>query len=171
MANCNTIVGISKGCEANNVGGIYEVYVIDSASVTATTISSSAHTITNLGVSEDFTTFQFKRNVGNFVTEETKDLLVGSNIVKGTLTLQFSRREGSKSRAFTILGEGQRFLDIIIKGADGTYTYVKDAQLMGVNEDTGTLKADGTKYTVTFTNEEANYPYFVDSAIVAALIS
>lgn len=168
---CNSLESILKGCDSNNVGGIYEIYVIDQDSITATTLSTTAHTVTNFGTTEDFEIFQFKRNVGNFTTEETRDLLVGSNIVKGTITLQFNRREGSKSRALSVLGEGQRYLGVIVKSADGTYTYFKDVQLMSANEDSGTAKADGSKYTVTFTNEEANYPYFVDSAIIADLIS
>lgn len=167
---CNSILGIAKGCEGNNIGGIYEVYIADQEVVTATTISTSAHTITALGVSSDFSTFQFNRNVGNFTTEETRDLLVGSNMVKGTVTLQLNRREGSKSRALSILGEGQRYLAMIVKSADGTYTYFKDMQLISTNEDSGTARADGSKYTVTFSNEDENLPYFVDSAIIAGLI-
>lgn len=168
---CNSLINIPKGCDANNIGGIYEVYIVDQDAVTATTIDSTAHTITALTSTTDFSIFQFKRNVGNFVTEETRDLLVGSNVVKSTVTLQFNRREGSKSRALSILGEGQRYLAMIVKSADGTYTYFKDMQLISSNEDSGTARADGSKYTVTFSNEESNYPYFVSPSIITPLIS
>lgn len=168
---CNSLIGILKGCDANNIGGIYEVYILDQDAVTATTVDTSAHTITTLGTTSDFTTFQFKRNVGNFVTEETRDLLVGSNLVKSTVTLQFNRREGSKSRALSILGEGQRYLAMIVKSADGTYTYFKDMQLISNNEESGTARQDGSKYTVVFSNEDEVYPYFVDSSIIPALIA
>lgn len=168
---CSAIQSLLKGCDPNNVGGIFEVYIIDTDSVTATTISASAHTITSLGVTEDFSTFQFRRNVGNFTVEPAVDLLVGSTIFNATLTLQFTRREGSKSRALSILGEGQRFLNIIVKAADGTYSYFDHMQINGGAEESGTVKADGSKYTVTFLGEMDQRPYFVDPAIVAALIS
>lgn len=167
---CNTIIGIPKGCDANNVGGIYEIYVADQDQVTGLTINTSGHTITTLGTSGSFEVFNFNRNVGNFTTEDTKDMLVSSTVVKGTITLQLNRREGSKSRALSILGEGQRYLAIIVKSADGTFTYFKDMQLMSVNEDSGTARADGSKYTVTFVNEDEVYPYFVDSTIIPALL-
>ena len=119
----------------------------------------------------EYSKFSFSRNVGNFTTEETRDLLVGSNVVKSTLTIVLNRREGSKSRAISILGEGQRYLSIIVKAANGTYTHFKDMQLMSSAEDSGTAKTDGSKYTLTFSNEEENYPYFVTPAIVPALLA
>lgn len=167
---CNSLISILKGCDANNIGGIYEVYILDQDAVTATTIDTTAHTITTLGTTSDFSVFNFKRNVGNFVTEETRDLLVGSNVVKSTVTLQFNRREGSKSRALSILGEGQRYLAMIVKSADGSYTYFKDMQLVSNNEDSGTARADGSKYTVTFSGEDEVSPYFVSAALIPSLI-
>lgn len=168
---CNSLINILKGCDANNIGGIYEVYIVDQDAVTASTVDTTAHTITALTSTTDFSIFQFKRNVGNFVTEETRDLIAGSNVVKSTVTLQFNRREGSKSRALSILGEGQRYLAMIVKSADGTYTYFKDMQLMSNNEDSGTARADGSKYTVVFTGEDATYPLFVSASVIPALIS
>jgi len=170
MAICNTIVGIPKGCDDNNIGGIREIYITDQEDVTSLVVDSANHIITGITAS-GFEVFTFNRNVGNFVTEETKDLLVGSNTVKGTITLTLNRREGSKSRALSILGEGQRYLAIIVKSADGTYTYFDDMQLISNNEDSGTVKNDGSKYTVTFSNEADNYPYFVDADIIPALIA
>jgi hypothetical protein len=169
---CNSILNILKGnCDGNNVGGIYEVYVIDQDSIISTTTSVSAHTITAISASTDFSIFEFKRNVGNFTTEDSKDLLVGSTVIKSTITLQFNRREGSKSRALNVLGEGQRYLAMIVKSADGTFTYFKDMQLMSVNEDSGTARADGSKYTVVFTGEDETTPYFVAPNVIPALIS
>ena len=60
---------------------------------------------------------------------------------------------------------------MIVKSADGTYTYFKDMQLMSSNEDSGTARADGSKYTVTFTGEESSYPLFVSASVIPALIS
>lgn len=164
--SCNSILGIPKGCDDNNIGGIREIYITDQEDVTSYVIDNATHTITGITTSGNYETFAFSRNVGNFTTEETRDLLVGSNVVKSTLTITLNRREGSKSRAISILGEGQRYLSIIVKAANGTYTHFKDMQLMSSAEDSGTAKADGSKYTLTFSNEEENYPYFVTPAIM-----
>ena len=128
--SCNSILGIPKGCDDNNIGGIREIYIIDQEDVTSYVIDDAKHTITDITTSGNYETFLFARNVGNFTTEETRDLLVGSNVVKSTLTITLNRREGSKSRAISILGEGQRYLSIIVKSANGTYTHFKDMQLI-----------------------------------------
>lgn len=170
MANCNSLEGILKGCD-NNAGGIYEAYFIDQDSVTGTTVDASAHTITAIATTEDFTAFQFKRNVGNLVVTPTIDLVNGSTFYTATLTLAFHKREAVKSRALSILAEGQRYLGVIIKDANGLYWYVDYAQLNGGDEESGTAKADGSKYTVTFVAEMDNRPYEVDSSIISDLIS
>lgn len=166
---CNNLTTITKGCD-NNQGGIYSAYIIDTDSVTATTVTTSAHTITQLGTTEDFTTFDFKRNVGSVSVEPQISLENGSTFYRATITLVFHRREASKSRALQILGEGQRYLDMIILDANGLYTYIDHAQLTGGAEETGTAKGDGSKYTVTFQADMDTRPYFVTSAIVPALI-
>lgn len=167
---CNSLVRVTKGCDSN-LGGIYEVYLIDTASVTGSTVSTSAHTITAIGTTEDFTTFEFKRNVGGVSIEPQISLENGSTFYQATMTLVFHRREAATSRALQILAEGQRYLDVIFRDAMGQYWYLDHAQLNGGAEETGTAKADGSKYTVTFVAEMTNRPYAVSSAIITALIS
>jgi hypothetical protein len=119
MANCNTLTSILKSCD-NNLGGIYNVYINDTDNVTAKTVNLSAHTVTAITASPDYTTFEFKRNVGNFVVSPKIDLNNGSTYFEVTLTLSFTRREAAKSRALQILGEGNRYLDIIVLDANQT---------------------------------------------------
>ena len=125
---------------------------------------------TDLTASPTFTTFDFKRNVGNLVIEPQIDLINGSTFYEATVTLIFHRREASKSRALTILAEGQRYLDLIILDANGVYWYVDHAQLSGGAEDTGTTRADGSKYTVTFVAQMSNRPYEISRAVVSTVI-
>lgn len=166
---CTTINSMLKSCGGNNIGGIYEVYIHDTDAVGGTGINVSAHTISAMTSTTDFSIFQFNRNIGNFTVEPSIDLINGSTFYTATITLQFNRREGSKSRALTILGEGQRYLSIIVKSADGTYTYFDYMQLNGGAEESGTVKADGSKYTVTFVGELETRPYFIDSSVVTTL--
>jgi hypothetical protein len=171
MANCNEIESILSSCDGNNSGGIFEAYIIDQDRVTGTTVS--AHTVTAVALSGSalYSTFQFKRNVGNAVTTPTIDLINGSTFYSSTISLVLHRREASKSAALQILGEGQRYLNIILKDANGKYWMYDDAQLNGGDEDSGTSRGDGSKYTITFLAEDDVRPYEVDSGIIAALLS
>lgn len=166
---CNTISSILKGCDSNNIGGIYEIYIQDQDLVGTPTVNTTAHTITALTASSDFSIFQFKRNVGELKVDSAIDLLAGSSIHNATVTIKLTRREGTKSRAISILGEGQRFLAIIVKGADGQYTYIDYAQLSVTNESTGVKKEDGTSYELTFVSNMDTLPYFIDSGVVTTL--
>jgi len=167
---CNNLNSILKSC-SNNVGGIYNIYINDTDNIVSETVSTTAHTITAISATTDFTTFEFKRNVGNVSIEPTIDLINGSTFYTATVSLVFHRREASKSRALTILAEGQRYLNMIFLDANGLYWYVDHLQLTGGAEETGTAKADGSKYTVTFVAEMSTRPYLVDSSIVTALIA
>lgn len=175
MSCANSINGIPKTCEPNNIGGIVEIYIIDQESVSATTLNTSGHTLTAIGLSggDLYETFQFNRNVGSFTTEEATDLLVGSVTHTHTVNMMLHRREGTKSRALQILGEGQRYLSLIVKSADGSYTYFDNMRLQSANETSGVARAEGSMYTVVFTNngDSDHKPYFVDSAIVPALLA
>lgn len=167
---CNSLTSILKSC-SNNQGGIYSVWINETDNVTGTSVNVSAHTITGISATTDFTTFEFNRNVGSVVIDPKIDLINGSTYFEAKISLVFHRREAAKSRALYILGEGQRYLDIIFLDANGIYWYVDHAQLDGGTEETGVTKADGSKYTVTFKADMSTRPYAVDSTIVPALIS
>lgn len=169
---CTTLTSITKGC-SNNQGGIVAVYINEVDNISAVTSSALTHTITGItgptaGIK--FTSFEFVRNVGSVTIEPTIDLVNGSTYYEATMTLVFHRREASKSRALQILGEGQRYLDIIYLDANGIYWFLDHAQLSGGAEETGTARGDGSKYTVTFVAQMDTRPYEVVSTIVPALI-
>jgi hypothetical protein len=170
MAHCNTIQSILKSCDGNNSGGIFEAYLIDQDHVTGTTVSAHTVTAVALELGELYSTVQFKRNVGNALTTPTIDLIAGSTYFSSTISIVLHRREASKSAALQILGEGQRYLNIIIKDANNKYWMFDDAQLNGGDEDSGTARADGSKYTVTFLSDMDHRPYEVDSSIIAGLL-
>lgn len=165
---CTTLTSITKSC-SNNQGGIFSVYINDTDNVIVTA-SASTHLITSATASPKFTTFEFNRNVGSVTVDPKIDLINGSTFYEAKLTLVFHRREASKSRALQVLGEGQRYLDIIFLDANGIYWYLDHAQLDGGTEETGTLRADGSKYTVTFTAQMANRPYEIPVDLVTSVI-
>jgi hypothetical protein len=165
---CTTLTSITKSC-SNNQGGIFSVYINDTDNVIVTA-SASTYQITTATASPKFTSFEFSRNVGSVAIEPTIDLINGSTYYEATLTLVFHRREAAKSRALQILAEGQRYLDIIFLDANGVYWYLDHAQLSGGTEETGTARADGSKYTVTFIAQMENRPYEISKTLVTSVI-
>lgn len=168
---CSTLQSILKSCTTSNSGGILAVYINDTSNVTSITASASTHTITGLTASPDFVTFEFNRNVGNALTSPQINFENGSTFFQNTVNVVLARREASKSRALQVLGEGQRFLDIIVKDANEEYWYYDNMQLSGGDEDSGTARADGSKYTVTFTGEANHRPYSISKALVDNVIA
>lgn len=165
---CNTLTSITKSC-SNNQGGIYSVYINDTDNVIVAA-SASTWQITSATASPKFTSFEFNRNVGSVTVDPKIDLINGSTYFEVKVSLVFHRREAAKSRALQILGEGQRYLDIIFLDANGTYWYIDHAQLDGGTEETGTTKADGSKYTVTFVAQMDNRPYEISKTLVTPVI-
>jgi hypothetical protein len=101
-----------------------------------------------------------------YTEEAAIDLVNGSSYYTQTITLMFHRREAAKSKAIKILGEGQRDLALVVGDANGKYWYFPTAQLTAVAEGSGTAKADGSKYSITFVAENENLAYEVDAAII-----
>lgn len=169
---CNNIISVPAGSCENNSGGILTAYIIDQDYVTGTTVDTSGWTVTAIAVSgaEVFQEFNFRRNVGSTTSAPTFDLVQGSSFYQNTINMAFHRREASKSRALNILGEGQRYLSVIIKDANGLFWYYDYMQVSGGDETSGTARADGSKYEVTFAGEANNRVYEVDSSIIAGLL-
>lgn len=167
--SCTTLTGITKGCD-NNIGGITAIYINDMDNITSTTEDTATWMIDAQTVSIPYEVFEFRRNTGNFTEESAIDLANGSSFVTQMIALMFHRREASKSKAIKILGEGQRDLAVIVKDANGKYWYVPFAQLTATAEGSGTAKADGSKYSVTFVAENEFLAKEVDASIIAGLL-
>jgi hypothetical protein len=166
---CTTLTSILKGCDSN-IGGITSIYVNDMDNVTGP-ISVTDYVIDDFGTLVDpFIPFEFRRNTGMYTEEAAIDLVNGSSFYTQTVTLIFHRREAAKSKAIKILGEGQRDLALVVGDANGKYWYFPKAQLTAVTEGSGTAKADGSKYSVTFVAENEALAYEVDSTIIPDII-
>lgn len=166
---CNTITSILKGCD-NNIGGITSIYINDQDNITGTILTTD-WVITDFGTLADpFVPFEFRRNTGMFTEEAAIDLVNGSSFVTQTVTLIFHRREAAKSKSIKILGEGQRDLALVVGDSNGKYWYFPKAQLTAVAEGSGTAKADGSKYSITFVAENENLAFEVDATLIPDII-
>jgi hypothetical protein len=167
---CTTLTSILKGCDSN-IGGITSILINDQENVDTSLIDVTNYVITDFGtLAAQFVPFEFRRNTGMYTEEAAIDLVNGSSFYTQTVTLIFHRREAAKSKAIKILGEGQRDLALVVGDANGKYWYFPKAQLTAVTEGSGTAKADGSKYSVTFVAENEQLAYEVDSTIIPDLV-
>ena len=166
---CSTLTTILKGC-SSNLGGITSILINDMDNLGTLTIDTNNWEVTSFGtLADEFVAFEFRRNTGNYTEEAAIDFVNGSSFYTQTINLMFHRREAAKSKAIKILGEGQRDLALVVGDANGKYWYFPNAQLSAVAEGSGTAKADGSKYSVTFVAENENLAYEVDPTIIAGL--
>ena len=166
---CTTLETILKGCDSN-IGGITSILINDQDNVVGP-IVEAGYIITDFGtLTDQFVPFEFRRNTGMYTEEAAIDLVNGSSYYTQTVTLIFHRREAAKSKAIKILGEGQRDLALVVGDANGKYWYFPNAQLTAVAEGSGTAKADGSKYSITFVAEAENLAYEVDAAEIPNII-
>ena len=165
----NNLTTITKGCD-NNLGGFNFLMVNDSDNVSGKSINTLTHTITGITAS-DYTEFYIQKNISSVEVDTPSDFNTGANTFTATVNVIFNRREAQKSLALQILSAGQRYLDIIYRDLNGIYWNIPNAQLSNAAESTGTVRTDGSKYTVTFIAELDNRPYAVDPTIIPALIS
>lgn len=167
--SCTTLSTILKGCESN-IGGITSILINDMDNLGTVVANTTTWQVTSFGtLVDEFVAFEFRRNTGSYTEEASIDRINGSTFYTKTINLMFHRREAAKSKAIKILGEGQRDLAIVLGDANGNYWYFPNAQLSAVAEGSGQAKADGSKYSVTFTSEDVDLSYQVDPAIVPAL--
>ena len=166
---CNTITTILKGCDSN-IGGITSILINDQDNVTGPILTTD-WVITDFGtLADQFIPFEFRRNTGMYTEEAAIDLVNGSSYVTQTITLIFHRREAAKSKSIKILGEGQRDLALVVGDANGKYWYFPNAQLTAVTEGSGTSKADGSKYSISFVAENENLAFEVAAAEIPNII-
>lgn len=167
---CTTLESILKTCDSN-IGGITSIYINDQENIDNTALVITAYVITDFGaLPAQFLPFEFRRNTGMYTEEAAIDLVNGSSYYTQTVTLMFHRREAAKSKAIKILGEGQRDLALVVGDANGKYWYFPTAQLTAVAEGSGTAKADGSKYSITFVAENENLAYEVAAAEIPNII-
>ena len=166
---CTTLESILKTCDSN-IGGITSILINDMDNITGPIVEANWIISTFTAVVDPFLPFEFRRNTGMYTEEAAIDLVNGSSYYTQTITLMFHRREAAKSKAIKILGEGQRDLALIVGDANGKYWYFPNAQLTAVAEGSGTAKADGSKYSITFVAENENLAYEVAAAEIPNII-
>lgn len=171
--NCDALLPIERDC-SNALGGINQkIYINDSANVdydvaTITDGEITALALTTLGT--EFEVIEFRKNLAT-LNEDYANNPDGAVMFEQTLVIPIHGRDAAKSNKISVMAAGQRELDIIVPQNDGGYVYLRQATLTTVADGTGAAKADGSKYTLTFTAQAENMAYFIDEALITTLIA
>lgn len=171
--NCDALSSIERDC-SNALGGINQkIYINDSANVDydAATITDGEITslaLTTLGT--EFEVIEFRKNLATLNEDYTNDP-DGAVVFEQTLVIPIHGRDAAKSNKISVMAAGQRELDIIVPQNEGGWVYLRQATLTTVADGTGAAKADGSKYTLTFTAQSETLAYFIDEALISDLIA
>ena len=168
---CNELENIIKSCDNNN-GGIYTAYIGDMDDIATITENDATWSITamTLAALTPALSFYFKRNTSNYTDEGTNDLIAGSSFFTKTINLVFHRRDADKSKAIKILGEGQRYLYVVIGDANGLFWYFPYMQLTTNTGGSGTARADGSNYNITLIGQDEYSAKTMSSILAASLL-
>jgi hypothetical protein len=169
---CDNIESLLKDC-GNPIGGIHPtIYIQDSSLIEDADFqyNLSAHTITGITVTGvTFETIEFRKNLAT-LNEDYTMAEDGPEIYVPTLVIPIMGRDALKSKKITLMGAGQRELDIIVKQNNGGYVYLRKMQLRSVADGTGANKNEASKYTLTFDGQAEHLSYFVEESVVNGLV-
>ena len=169
---CEKLEPIVRDC-SNALGGIAQkIYINDSKNVDYDGATVTDHIIESLDLesgADGFEVVEFRKNLATLV-EDYASAPDGAVMFNQTLVIPIHGRDASKSKKISVMASGQRELDIMIPQNGGGYVYLRQAVLSTVGDGTGAAKADGSKYTLTFTAESEELAYFIDEAIIDAIV-
>lgn len=170
---CEALEAIVRDC-SNALGGVDQrIFINDSNNVDYDgSLTLTEHVITALDLETPeigFETIEFRKNLAT-LTEDYANAPDGAVMFNQTLMIPIHGRDAAKSKKISVMAAGQRELDIIIPQNGGGYVYLRQAVLSSVADGTGAAKADGSKYTLTFTAEAETLAYFIDETLVDTLL-
>lgn len=168
-----TLNSIDARCDSS-IGGIKRILIAQRDDVTDVTVDDTTGIITaiTMASSKKFQQWLFRRNTGSYTSTSTSDATIGNNSVTTEVSLQLSKAEVQKR--LEIQSAINANCVVIIEDAYGEYLYlgydnevtIKDAVMQS-----GTATGDLSGFTLTFTDESAELPHFVDSSIINGLVA
>jgi len=173
---CNCLDEILKGCD-NNIGGLKAAYFLPYNEVTSIGATAGEGFVTSLTIGtgcDGFVKYEFNKNSSSYVEEANIDLVNGSTFYTVTTSLMIPRRDLDKRNALALVAAGQQELIIILQDSNNIFWLQgKDngANLTAQGEGSGVARADGSKYSLTFTSEEPEQMYVIDATIIPALLA
>lgn len=160
-----TLSSIDARCDGS-VGGIKRILIANKIDVDSVTVDNSTGKITAITLVTDkkFQQWLFRRNTGSYTSTATADIAIGNSAVTTEVSLQFSRAEAEKRLAIQAAINAGAV--IIIEDMYGQYIYLGYDNAVYISNavmQSGTASSDLSGFTLTFTDESVELPYFIDT--------
>lgn len=161
--SCNLTAGFTLDCK-EGVGGIKSIFLGTLADFKAgVTIDPTSEEITALP-EVDIYQFICPKHTGNFTEEVTSSVENGTIFYTQTITATFFQLSALRRKSLNSLSKNR--LVVFVQDNNNNIWMVgkvDGAEVTAASTSTGTAKGDLNGYTITFTAEEANKAYRLQS--------
>lgn len=166
---CALTQGYSIGCR-DSIGGILNAWVIEFDNVSG--ITSSNGTVTAIAKANGgrFWKYNLERNTANWTEEYQDNQQNGTSFNNETINIILNKMQAATRNEIALLAQNR--LIFVIADRNGKYWLVgheNGLQRSAGNASTGTAAADRNGYTLTFTGEQKESAYEVQSSVIAGL--
>lgn len=160
-----TLASIDGRCDGS-VGGIKRILIANKSDISTATVDSTTGKITaiTLASGKKFQQWLFRRNTGSYTSTISQDATIGNSTATTEVSLQFSRAEAEKR--LTIQAAINAGAVVIVEDMYGQYIYLgydNEVYITNAVMQSGTASTDLSGFTLTFTDESMELPYFVDT--------
>lgn len=171
MAECTDLEDILRGC-GKNIGSLKQAKYCFQSEITGLTKNSTTGIITAVAVAPStvIKTIEFRKNQASLTEASAINLDNETSLFPITLGINHRRRDGGKSKALRAIAENQPYLFFLAQDGNDKWWALENMQLTQQGGGSGATRADGSNYDLQFMNEEAETPWEVDAAAVAAIL-
>lgn len=180
--SCTSLLtqGFALDC-ADQIGGIERILITNAENVTAFVEATGTVSGITMASTTQFFEYELEEEDADFVTTEQKNKENGTLYYETVLNFTMDKMTAAKSEELKLMAAA-RNLVAIVQLNNGDYVSIGldkvnglpggAKKIGGTNQAaSGKAFADKVGYTVGITSMESHYPYFVDSGIIAALLS
>lgn len=167
--SCALTSGYTLDCR-DSVGGLVELYFIESGNVTAITEASGVVTTITKASGKVFRKYEQDQDTAFFVENLNSNVQNGSQFYQQELTIVLNKMQTATRNELLLLNKNR--LIAVAKDANGAYWLLGKTRFLYAtagNSGTGTASGDRNGYTFTYTALEPSLAPSVDSSIIAGL--
>lgn len=166
---CALTSGYTLDCR-DSIGGIVEIYFIESGNVSSITEASGVVTAITKASGKVFRKYEQDQDTAFFVENLNSNVQNGSLFYQQELTIVCNKMQTATRNELLLLNKNR--LIAVAKDANGAYWLLGKTRFLHAtagNSGTGTASGDRNGYTFTYTALEPSLAPSVDSTIIAGL--
>lgn len=166
---CALTSGYTLDCR-DSVGGLVELYFIESGNVSAITEASGVVTVITKASGKVFRKYEQEQDTAFFVENLNSNVQNGTQFYQQELTIVLNKMQTALRNELLLLNKNR--LIAVAKDANGAYWLLGKTRFLYAtagNSGSGTASGDRNGYTFTYTALEPSLAPSVDSSIIAGL--